>query len=204
MTLEKIKEMFMALKLHFTSKYDFVKYHGRTRASKVQARERYALERIARKFTDEDQLKNFFVANMANSFLTKGKVDTFIGNYATKEAVEIMDVADNWWNATSYNLATDLRTLSNLNDDGKIGETIRCVGGDHPQIFTQYLDGKISFNTIVCVVIWRPVFLTYWEKNCEDTILFGSYINFLKKYIPLISKDKQKITEIIEKTLTSI
>ncbi len=199
---EKIKEMFLALKLHFTSKYDFVKYQGRTRAQQVLPREKWAIERIARKYQHVDDLKNFFVANMANSFLTKGKVDTFINNYSTKEAAEYFEQSENWWNATSYNLTTDLRKLSNVSSTGKFGETLRCVDREHPIIFTQYIDGNISFNTIVCMIIWRPALISYWISACDDTILFGSYMKFLEKYIPLISRDKQKLDEIIQKVLT--
>ena len=57
---------YQALKLHFTTDYDFVKYQGKIRTISEEAflkrKDQYFFRKIERKYNDEE-LTEFFVAN---------------------------------------------------------------------------------------------------------------------------------------------
>lgn len=189
-TPERTKQIFVALRLHFTGSYDYIKYQGKTRAT-LKPAETWAVEKIAFKFHNEDTVRDFFVANMIDSFVKTGKIGSFINAYANKDATDIYDKSTNWYNA-SYNLTSDLNKFDDIKD-----MTV-CVDGNHPKIFQSVLDGEISIFTMACVMMFMsPRIDTYWNKNCDDTVLFGGYIHFLRKYVPLIPKDIEKIKETI-------
>ena len=57
--------LYRALKLHFTTDYDFNKYKGKLKYTPSQFeknKHRYVYEKLAKKFSDED-LKKFYIAN---------------------------------------------------------------------------------------------------------------------------------------------
>jgi hypothetical protein len=187
---ERTKQIFVALRLHFTGSYDYIKYQGKTRAG-LKPAETWAVEKIAYKFQNENTVRDFFVANMIDSYVKSGKIVGFIGSYANKEATEIYEKSTNWYNA-SYNLTSDLKKFDSLKD------AVLCIDGNHPKIFQYVLDGEISIFTMACVMLQMGDHIVrYWNKNCDDTVLFGGYIQFLKKYVPLIPKDSEKIKETI-------
>jgi hypothetical protein len=63
-------QRYQALKLHFTSDYDFIKYSGKIKkiseASFLKRKDQYLFRKIERKYSD-DELTNFFVANFVSS-----------------------------------------------------------------------------------------------------------------------------------------
>jgi len=64
--------LYKALKLHFSSDYDFIKYHGKVKYSVDQYRRNrysYVFEKLSKKYSD-DEIKNFFISN----FLQNEKV----------------------------------------------------------------------------------------------------------------------------------
>lgn len=189
---ERAKQIFLALRLHFTSNYDYIKYHGKVKTNPIQQKEEWVYNRILRKCITEESVRDFFVANMVYSFLKSGKIETFINHYATKESFEIYNAWSAWWNA-SYNLLSDLKKFDSIKS------MIEISNGEHPKIFDAIMEDNCSINTMASIVIVRKKLIEYWTKNCNDTILFGSYLKFIEKYVPLISKDKQKIEETINK-----
>ena len=62
MTPEAAFQMFLALKLHFTTKYDYFKYNGKTRAD-VQGvqyrRDKWNYVKIAKKYEDNLQMQSY-------------------------------------------------------------------------------------------------------------------------------------------------
>jgi hypothetical protein len=128
---------------------------------------------------------------MIDGFVKTGKIGSFINAYANKDATEIYEKSTNWYNA-SYNLTSDLNKFDGLKD------LTVCVDGNHPKIFQAVLENEISIFTMACVMLFLgDRIVDYWTKNCDDTVLFGDYIRFLKKYVPLIPKDNEKIKEAI-------
>lgn len=188
---ERTKQIFVALRLHFTGSYDYVKYGGKINA-KIKPQETYHIKRMVTKYKEETPMRDFFVSNMVQRQLQNGKIDAFIGNYATKESVEFHDQWLAWWNACSYNLKSDIGKFDSIK------EMIAISDGDHPKVFQEFLDDNISYNTLACLMAAIGSLADYWEKNCDDTIMFGSHVRFLRKYSQLLPKDNKTIKEIIK------
>lgn len=75
-------EMYHGLKLHFTSKYDYVKYGGKTKVSKDQfmlRKDKYTFYKLSRKYKREE-LFGFYVSN----FLKNPKV--WVGELLMEDA----------------------------------------------------------------------------------------------------------------------
>jgi hypothetical protein len=69
-------KIYMGLKAHFNSDYDFTKYGGKTRASKssyLQRKDKHFFGKVARKYGDETQ--DFFVSNFLRN--EKGYIGEF-------------------------------------------------------------------------------------------------------------------------------
>ena len=59
-------QLYMALKLHFTTKYDYFKYNGKTKLTVPQfnkRKDKYQFVRLARKYSHEE-LVEYFCANL--------------------------------------------------------------------------------------------------------------------------------------------
>lgn len=187
---ERTKEIFLALKLHFTGSYDYVKYGGRIRAQ-LKPNEQWAVGRIAKKFREEEKVRDFFVANMIEDYIRDGKINGFVNTYSTKDAVAVYDQWAAWWNAYAYQFKADIGKFESIK------EMIEIRDGDHPKVFQQFIEGKVHFNTLACLMMGLKTLPDYWSK-CDDTILFGEYLKILKKYCSLIDKNRKKINEIIK------
>jgi len=186
---ERTKEIFLALKLHFTGSYDYVKYAGKIKAP-VKPPEQWALGRIAKKYKDEEKVRDFFIANMTYDYITNGKINGFVNSYNSAGAVDTYDAWQAWWTAFSYKLKSDMAQFESVKN------AIEIVDGEHPKVFTMFLEAKVNFNTLACLMMSIKGLSTYWEK-CDDSILFGGYLKLLKKYVPLLDQDKEKINVII-------
>lgn len=193
---ERTKQIFLALRLHFETDYDFHKYRGKINA-KLKDNEKYAAERISLRFKDEETVIDFFVANMCDIFLKEDRITTFLPAYAKKEKLRIYEDWANFFKSYSYVLSNEWLELdSSLLEMIKIGET-----KSHPKIFVLFMDGKVSFNLFSAIACLDTRIITKW-KECDDEFLFGKYLKLLEKYLPFI-KDrlpKEKLLTIFTKS----
>ena len=61
-------ELYMALKFHFTGKYDFFKYHGKVNTTKdnfMKRKDRYSFHKLSKKY-DIIEMQNYMVSNFIN------------------------------------------------------------------------------------------------------------------------------------------
>jgi len=105
----KAYQRYQALKLHFTSDYDFVKYGGKIRKiseeSFLKRKDQFLFRKLERKYND-DELTNFFVAN----FVSQAGV-RWVGEMSGQESEKVYL---NWCKrieAFSYYLKQDLEVI---------------------------------------------------------------------------------------------
>ena len=182
--LDACKTRFVALKLHFTSNYDYVKYSGTVRRQAINKNEKWAVSKICKKYENEDAVFSFFLSTMLDMYGRNGKIETYIGHYASPDAFDNFDKNIGWWKSLSDNFRKD---VPNIFDAISIKES-----ENHPQIFVKYLDKEANFNTLVAIVLALPKVIEYWRTHSADTILFGEYLNFFDKYVSLVPVEKRK------------
>ena len=75
-------KLYLAVRNHFTSSYDFFKYNGKVNAKEesfLKRKDKFFFAKLQRKYND-DQLRDLFVSNFADG------EDFWIGNVLTQKA----------------------------------------------------------------------------------------------------------------------
>lgn len=193
----KAYSRYQALKLHFTSDYDFVKYGGKIRTISQEAflkrKDQYLFRKLERKYSDEE-LTEFFVAN----FISKAGV-RWVGEMNGSESEKVYL---NWckrMEAFSYYLKQDLQYIEDNVDKPRM---VLATKGEHPQLLKLYLGGKVSAETIIAFDKVIDT-LDTWNRIITDTIVWPEVYSQLNKYKPFVSVDKDSIKKVMRDVFSS-
>ena len=182
-------QLYMALKLHFTTKYDYFKYNGKTKFTVAQfnkRKDKYQYVRLARKYSHEELVENF----CAN--LIRGK--QWIGDFSKDNWLEHQKIIQ----SLEYTYKNDLEKL--LTNGEKFDIIFECGQGSHPRLLKQYLGKKISLETMVIldkVLSYRENF----DKAINEKYIWPDISKRLKKYSPFVKIDVRYYRQI---TLTNV
>ena len=182
-------QLYMALKLHFTTKYDYFKYNGKTKLTVAQfnkRKDKYQFVRLARKYSHEEFVE-YCCAN-----LIRGK--QWIGDFSKDNWLEHQKVIQ----SLEYNYKNDLEKL--LTNGEKFDILFECGLGSHPRLLKQYLGKKISIETMV-ILDKILQFKTHWDKAISETYIWPDISKRLEKYAPFVNIDVRKYRQI---TLTNV
>jgi len=129
-------KIYHALKLHFTSNYDYAKYHGKANVSVdsfLKRKDRPFFGRVARKYKDDT--KDFFISN----FIVNPK--GWVGNFNDEHYL-------NWKKrnqSLKYNYKSELTELFNKVETF---DDIFASEGQHPLLLKQFMSKKTSMETV--------------------------------------------------------
>ena len=194
----KAYQRYQALKLHFTSDYDFVKYGGKIRKiseeSFLKRKDQFLFRKLERKYND-DELTDFFVAN----FVSLAGV-RWVGEMSGQESEKVYL---NWCKrieAFSYFLKQDLEVI--LDNCNNSVSRILLVENTHPVLLKMYMAGKITAETVVAFDIAFDVF-DKWNKEIDDPIIWPEYYRQLSKYRPFVKIEKATIKKAMRDVFSS-
>lgn len=176
---------FLALKMHFTSNYDYVKYNGKVSASAHSfdtRKDKYQFYKLSK---HKDPMK-YLIANFVDGDLK------WIGDLFSDESEKTYSEWLRRQQSLSYIFEQDLnKLLTNFNDN------IIVKNGQHPYLLKQYLRREISIET---VIILNDIFgfFTHWNKNIEDSVLWPTINKKLLKYKPFFHYDVFKCKKILK------
>ena len=182
-------QLYMALKLHFTTKYDYFKYNGKTKFTVAQfnkRKDKYQFVKLARKYSHAE-LVEYFCAN-----LIRGK--QWIGDFSKDNWSEHQKVIQ----SLEYTYKNDLEKL--LTNGEKFDIIFECGQGSHPRLLKQYLGKKISLETMVIldkVISYKKNF----DKAISETYIWPDISKRLEKYSPFVKIDVRYYRQI---TLTNV
>lgn len=183
-------QKYIALKLHFTSDYDYFKYNGKTNVtlnSFNERKDKFHFKKIVKKYGDENIIE-YFVANLINE----------------KPWIGSMDVAtySQWLGriqSIEYIFENDAKNLLTTVDNFDIIFT--SMEGNHPKVLRAYLGKKISLETLVVfekLLHYRKRF----DKDIKEQFIWPKVSRLIEKYEPFIEADtnrcKKLLVEIIE------
>ena len=183
-------QKYIALKLHFTSDYDYFKYNGKTNVtlnSFNERKDKFHFKKIVKKYGDENIIE-YFVANLINE----------------KPWIGSMDVAtySQWLGriqSIEYIFENDAKNLLTTVDNFDIIFT--SMEGNHPKVLRAYLGKKISLETLVVfekLLHYRKRF----DKEIKEQFIWPKVSRLIEKYEPFIEADtnrcKKLLVEIIE------
>lgn len=188
-------QLFVALKLHFTTNYDYFKYGGKTRKineSKFQnRRDLFTYIRLERRY--KENLEGFIVSNMA-----RGGIN-WVGDLNTTNAEHIYDDWKRRMESLHYLIELDVIAMSEENTS----TLFKAIGGNHPLALRMYLGNKIAIETLIGL---NEVlhFQQIWDKKIPETVVWPDVSKLMNKYTPFIKSkiSKDQMRQIIEEKLT--
>ena len=181
---EAYKE-YIALKLHFTSDYDYFKYNGKTHVTPKSFNDRkdkYHFKRLVRKYEDAT-IREYFVANLVNNKQWVGDMDlaTYSQWQARTQSIEYIFQND------AENLLTQTENFDIIFNSDK---------GNHPKLVKAYLGKKISLETLVVfekLLHYRKRF----DKEIKDAIIWPNVSKLIEKYEPFIEADLSRCKKLL-------
>ena len=176
--------LYRALKLHFNTDYDFIKYKGRvkyTTASFDVNTQKYAYDKLANKYSDEE-LKQFYLANFVN------RENVWIQELLCNEAQDVYTQFTKRKQALSYTFENDLLNIFDINDHSKL---FKCNSKEFPVLLTKLMRNEICIETVIIMNKFLK-FVYKWDKSITDDICWPNIRNKLIKYEPFLEYDKIK------------
>jgi len=180
MTDYEAYQNYLALKLHFSSEYDFHKYNGKVSAtieSFEKRKDKYKFVRLSRKLSDP-QILDFYLANFI-----RGK--EWIGDFDEKNWLNHKKIVQ----SLQYFYENDLEKLLTSSDNFDI--LFKCKDGNHPKLIKAYLGKKITLETLVIlekVLQYRKSF----DKDITEKFIWPKVSKLIGKYEPFMQVDARQ------------
>ena len=175
---------YLALKRHFTSSYDYFKYNGKVNA-RIDAFENRKDKFFFFKLAKRNDYKDFLIANLV------ANPELWIGDLVDSETAN-----DNFiqWSKRQQSLSYVFgNELDELDEDFNTNFVVE--DGQYPRVLSLYNMKRVSIETLVILNDLTKCF-KYWDKAINDTIVYPSINNIVKKYGPFLNYDKVKMRKI--------
>ena len=177
----KCYQMYLGLKLHFsTESYDYIKYGGKTSASKssfLKRRDRNFFAKVGRKY--DDKTLDYFIANLVKS--PKG----YIGEFSEENYME--------WSknkqSLSYNFLNDMSLLCMQVEN--FNEIFSCQDGQHSVLLKNFLAKRIRLETMV-ILQGLLSYVKQHDEDLKDDLIWPDVRRAIVKYGVFLSYNKEK------------
>lgn len=183
-------KLFLALKAHFTTDYDFFKYNKKLKASVAgfeKRKDKYKFEKLAKHKDLEDFLVSNFICDR-----------TWIGDILSEEAEENFLEWQKRTQSLSYIFKQELEPYM-----VEFKTLFKVVKGQYPRIFILYKQGKISLETLV-ILDDILTLVSRWNTMIVDTVVWPIHRDRILKYRPFLHYDKKKITKILKEMVAAV
>lgn len=189
----KAYRYYLALKLHFTSeKFNVFENRGNVKGSREAfnvRNDRYIFEKLARKFNNDRDIIQFFVANFA------------YGNESAIYAGQEADDNLNEWNRRKQSITKifidDLASLLTYVEINKLptSSIFDFNFSEYPAALKLFLGGKISIETLVIINELDHI-VEHWLDNPTVQHIWSNELLRIKKLIGFVKYDKEKLRKI--------
>ena len=185
---------YLAMKNHFTKdKYDYLKYHGKVRATHqafYKRKDRFWFEKFARQKSDKE-IEEFFVSN----FIYSSNPETMWIGEMIKEGEGRYTEWKKKVQSLSYIFKEESESLFTNN---KVDDVFDCSKG-HPIILKKFLGGSLSIESMV---IYDRI-LGYgkdFDKKLKDPV-WETVSRRVKKYSPFLNIDVFRYKKILKEVV---
>lgn len=177
---------YTAIKAHFTTNYDYQKYHGKIKSANPATFNNSNLKLFFQKLAKHRDVQGFLVANMLHD------TTSWIRDLVYSEAAE--SVYTEWAKriqSLTYLFTQDINKLNQDDFDANFK-----VNGTHPLILRLYLSKEISLETLTILVDLTKCD-KYFNKVLKDDIIWNAIYFKISKYKPFLVYDKDKIRKLL-------
>ena len=184
-------KLYNALKLHFESKYDAVKYNFKTSVtpnSFYKRKDKYFFAKLAKKYNGN--LKDFYISQFING-------EKYIGDMMDSEAEQNYMKYKKIQESIHRTFEVDINSL----DGYDIESLLSSEDGQHPTIIKLWMQEEVTLET---VVILNSIlgFISREDSKIKDTIIWPDQKRLIEKYTPFVKFNPNKVKDICRKTFT--
>lgn len=187
-------KLYNALKLHFETDYDAVKYNFKSNVSSqsfFKRKDKYFFAKLAK--TYEGDLKEFYVANFKNDVKYVGDMLNEGGERYYREHKKVME-------SLTYRFQTDINKLNDMNVP--FDSLLEAEDNSHPLIVKLWLQEEIILETII-ILDSILGFVERENAKIADTIIWPDIYRKIMKYKPFVKFDRDKCLNLLKTTFTN-
>ena len=193
----EVYKIYLAIKLHFTSKgqsYDFHKHLGRTTAKLetfTKRRDRYYFHKLSKSYNN-NTIVDYFVSNfVTNTNLWVGDIIGKTGDDNYKQWSKKIE-------ALHYYYEQDIDYI--LEQDYKFDDLFKSVNGQHPPILKMFLSKKINFETVL-ILDEILSFTKQLNKNINEKVLWPKLYDRMIRYKSFLNYNLTKYKMTLKRKL---
>jgi hypothetical protein len=183
----EVYKIYLAIKLHFTSKnqsYDFHKHNGRTTAKLetfTKRRDRYFFHKLSKSYNDSS-IVNYFLSNfVSNTNIWVGDIIGQTGDDTYKQWSKKLEALHYYYEQDIDYIIERMTTK-----DIKFNDLFLSVGGQHPPIVKMFLSKKINFETLI-ILDDILKFTKKLNKDITEKVLWPKLFDRMIRYKPFLS-----------------
>lgn len=202
----EVFRLYEAVKLHFTSNYDFFKYYGKIKANKTSflgRKDKIFFDILAKKFSDGQALQDFLVAN----FVVNEKI--WIRELLDPECMKEYSRFKGRLESLTYRFKSDVENLFQYCADNNLSPNdLFKVKDGEALLWKLYRRNECSKETMI-LLDWILKFMDTWDEKLSDTILWPKthkhmvkYRAFILQVCPDVSGMKKILREAVKNQLT--
>ena len=176
-------KVYLAVKNHFTTNYDYAKYDGRVSAkleSFTKRPDRYFFHKLSKKYNQGDIL-DYFVSN----FAVDG--NKWVGNIINNEGTENYNRYKKFKESPGYHFRNDCMAI--VYDFSKRGisfdDGFLVHNGQHPRVLRLLIQRKIHIQTAI-IIDSILSFSKVWDKQIEEKVVWPKISHTLAKLKPFV------------------
>ena len=200
----EVYKIYLAVKLHFTSKnqsYDFHKHNGRTTArlgTFTKRRDRYFFHKLSKLYNDRD-IADYFVSN----FVTN--TNLWVGDIIGRLGDENFKLWQKKIEALSYYYEQDIDyIIEQMNTkDITFDNIFISKDGQHPYILKYFLSKRINFETFI-ILDDILNFSRNLNKSITEKVLWPKLYERMIRYKPFLKYNTTKYKQILKKKIKEI
>ena len=193
----EVYKIYLAVKLHFTSKgrsYDFHKHLGRTTArleTFTKRRDRYFFHKLSKSYNNST-IVDYFVSNfVSNTNLWVGDIIGKTGDDHYKQWSKKIE-------ALHYYYEQDIDYI--LEQDYKFDDLFKSVNGQHPPILKMFLSKRINFETVL-ILDEILSFTKQLNKNINEKVLWPKLYDRMIRYRAFLNYNLTKYKMTLKRKL---
>jgi len=196
----EVYKIYLAIKLHFTSKnqsYDFHKHNGRTTArleTFTKRRDRYFFHKLSKSYND-NSIVDYFLSNFVSN------TNPWVGDIIGKSGDDHYKEWSKKLEALFYYYEQDLEYM--LEQNIEFDDIFTSKNGQHPPILKMFLSKRINFETFI-ILDDILSFSKQLNKNISEKVLWPKLYDRMIRYKPFLRYNVTKYKKSLRDKLKEI
>jgi hypothetical protein len=188
-------KLYNALKLHFETDYDALKYNFKTNVSAqsfFKRKDKYFFAKIAKHY--EKDLKGYYVSNFKHGVSYVGEMVNEVGERNYRDHRKTLE-------SISRVFQNDINKLSEQKME--FDDLFKSEDGQHPLIIQLWMQEEITLETVV-ILNSLIGFIPRESKKISETLIWPDIKRKIEKYTPFVTFNSTKCKLILLEGFTNI